>query len=130
MLADRQCARTATTDIHLMHVRRMATTDLTGSLAECLLAPGHGMGDITVEAAGVRAITAMAITAVEVITVALVITAARAMATVAAPPMQGAVSQAVPEAATVPAMVVGLTVEQVVSTAAAGAADGGVLIRR
>src|SRR5271157_1555798 len=125
MLADRQYARTATTDIHLMHVRRMATTDLTGSLAECLLAPGHGMGDTTGGAAGVQAITAMAITAVEVITVALAITAAGAMATVAAPqPTLDAVLHAVPRAPTVPAIAVDFTVEQVVTTVAAGAADG------
>jgi len=83
------------------------------------------MGDTTGGAAGVQAITAMAITAVEVITVAGAITAAGAMATVAAPqPTLDAVLHAVPGAATVPAMAVDFTVEQVVTTVAAGAADG------
>lgn len=48
----RQRARTATTDILLTRARLTVITGLTGSQADCLLAPAHGMaGDMVGDAA-------------------------------------------------------------------------------
>jgi hypothetical protein len=57
MLAQRQCAPTATTDITLTLARLTATTDLTGLRVECLSAPAHGMDG---DAAGVGVVGVMA----------------------------------------------------------------------
>jgi hypothetical protein len=111
--AGRQYAPTATTDMHLMRARRMATTDLTGLSAECSSAQGRGMADTA------EAITAVDITAAEVITdgeaMAVAITAAgamvrataaEAMATEVAPmDAQPTVDAVMPWAATAPAAV-------------------------
>ena len=132
--AGRQYAPTATTDIHLMRVRLMATTDLTGLSAEYSSAPGHGMGDTTaVAAGGLVAITVVAITAAVAIGVVVAgamvaqvmvaITDAEAMATLAAPTdAQPTVDAVMPGAATVPAPE-GSTAGAVVSTGAAAVAD-------
>ena len=124
-MLDRRYALTATTDIHLTRVRLTATTDLVGLPVECSSAPGRGTTDTGAGAAGVQAITdaqgmVVAITAVEVITDAAVMV--RAITDVQA--MVDAVLHAVQGAATVAALAVGFTVEQVVSTVGVDMAAG------